>query len=374
MDRPPTIRWSMPPPPDSVFRDRDRGDPMKSRRVEIGRSGPAMDEDRRPPHGLNRRQLLRLLGCTGVLAPTSRVAVAQPYPARPIRWIIGFAPGGSADMAVRLVSDELSERLGQTVIVDNRPGAGTNIATEAVVRALPDGYTIGIVTPANAINVTLYEKLPFNVVRDVAPVAGINRSPIIIAMHPSVPFRTVGDLIVYAKANPGKLSMATGSNGTANQMTQGLFKMMAGVDILDVPYRGEALALPDVLAGQVNGMFITLTSGLEFVRDGRLRALAVTTIARTQMLPDVPAVADFVPGFESSTWNGVGAPRNTPPDIIARLNREINAVLSKPKIKERFESLGATTFVVSPVEFGDHVASEVDKWGKVVSFLNVKPD
>jgi tripartite-type tricarboxylate transporter receptor subunit TctC len=310
-----------------------------------------------------------------MLAPTSRVALAQPsYPARPIRWIIGFAPGGSADMAVRLVSDELSERLGQTVIVDNRPGAGTNIATEAVIRAPADGYTIGIVTPANAVNATLYEKLPFNILRDIAPVAGINRSPIIIAMHPAVPFSTVADLIAYAKANPGKLSMATGSNGTANQMTQGLFKMMAGVDILDVPYRGEALALPDVLAGQVHGMFITITAGLEFVRDGRLRALAVTTTTRAPMLPDVPPVAEFVPGFESSTWNGVGAPRNTPPDIVGRLNREINAVLATPKIKNRFEGLGATTFVASPAEFGSHLASEIDKWGHVVKSLNVKPD
>jgi tripartite-type tricarboxylate transporter receptor subunit TctC len=347
---------------------------VKRRRPEIGRSGPTRDGDRRPHRGFDRRQVLRLAACAGTLASTSRVAVAQPYPVRPIRWIIGFAPGGSADMVVRLVSDELSERLGQTVIVDNRPGAGTNIATEAVVRAPADGYTIGIVTPANAVNATLYERLSFNVLRDIAPVAGINRSPIIIAMHPSVPFSTVAGLIAYAKANPGKLSMATGSNGTANQMTQGLFKMMAGVDVLDVPYRGEALALPDVLAGQVHGMFITLTSGLEFVRDGRLRALAVTTMTRAPMLPDVPTIADFVPGFESSTWNGVGAPRYTPPDIVTRLNREINAVLATPKIKERFESLGATTFVASPAEFGSHLASEIDKWGHVVKSLNVKPD
>src|SRR5262249_5222053 len=209
-------------------------------------------------------------------------------------------------------------------------------------------YTIRLVPPSNAVNATLYDKLPFNFLRDIAPVAGINRSPIIIVMHPSVPIRTIGDLISYAKANPGKLTMATGTNGTANQMTQGLFKMMAGVDILDVPYRGEALALPDVLAAQVHGMFITLTSGLEFVRDGRLRAVAVTTTTRAQALPEVPVVADVVPNFESSTWNGVGAPRGTPPEIVARLNREINAVLTAPKIKGRFERLGATELLVSP--------------------------
>jgi tripartite-type tricarboxylate transporter receptor subunit TctC len=302
------------------------------------------------------------------------LARAQAYPARPLRWIIGFAPGGSADMVVRLVAEGLSQRLGQTVVVDNRPGAGTNIATEAVVRAPPDGYTIGIVTPANATNATLYEKLPFNFLRDTTPVAGLNLSPIVIVMHPSVPIRSVAELIAYAKANPGKLNMATGTNGTANHMTQGLFKMMAGVDIVDVPYRGEALSLPDVVGGQLHGMFITLTSGLEFVRDGRLRAVAVTTATRSQSLPDVPTVAETVPGFESSTWNGVGAPRNTPSDIIARLNRDINAVLADPRIKERFESVGATTLVISPAEFGKHIEAETEKWGKVVKFLGVKPN
>jgi tripartite-type tricarboxylate transporter receptor subunit TctC len=323
---------------------------------------------------LKRRHFLQLAGALSVASAVPRLARAQAYPARPLRWIIGFAPGGAADMAVRLVADGLSERLGQPVVVDNRPGAGTNIATEAVVRAPADGYTIGIVTPANAVNATLYDKLPFNFLRDIVPVAGINSSPIIIIVHPSMPIRSASELIAYAKANPGKLNMATGTNGTANQMTQGLFKMMAGVDIVDVPYRGEALALPDVLAGQVHGMFITLTSGLEFVRDGRLRAVAVTTATRAPALPDVPAVAEVVPGFESSTWNGVGAPRNTPPDIVARLNREINAVLADPKIKGRFEAVGATTLVVSPAEFGKHVEAETEKWGKVVKFLDVKPN
>jgi len=323
---------------------------------------------------LARRQFLHLAAGVAALPVATRIARAQAYPSRPVRWIIGFAPGGAADMAIRLVADGLSERLGQPVLVDNRPGAGTNIATEAVVRAPADGYTIGIVTPANATNATLYDKLPFNFLRDVVPVAGINSSPIIILVHPSMPIRSVGELIAYAKANPGKLNMATGTNGTANHMTQGLFKMMAGVDIVDVPYRGEALALPDLVAGQVHGMFITLTSGLEFARDGRLRAVAVTTATRASALPDVPSVAEVVAGFESSTWNGVGAPRNTPPDIVARLNRDINAVLADPKIKRRFEDVGATTLVVSPAEFGKHVEAETEKWGKVVKFLNVKPN
>jgi tripartite-type tricarboxylate transporter receptor subunit TctC len=323
---------------------------------------------------LKRRRFLQLAGALSIWSAVPRLARAQAYPARPVRWIIGFAPGGAADMAVRLVAEGLSERLGQTVVVDNRPGAGTNIATEAVVHAPADGYTIGIVTPANATNATLYDKLPFNFLRDIVPVAGINSSPILILVHPSTPIRSTSELIAYAKTNPGKLNMATGTNGTANHMTQGLFKMMAGVDIVDVPYRGEALALPDVVAGQVHGMFITLTSGLEFVRDGRLRAVAVTTATRAPALPDVPAVAEVVPGFESSTWNGVGAPRNTPPDIVARLNRDINAVLADPKIKGRFEAVGATTLVVSPAEFGKHVEAETEKWGKVVKFLDVKPN
>ena len=323
---------------------------------------------------MKRRRFLLIAGAFSVSSVVPRLARAQAYPARPVRWIIGFAPGGSADMAVRMVAEGLSERLGKTVIVDNRPGAGTNIATEAVVRAPADGYTIGIVTPANATNATLYDKLPFNFLRDITPVAGLNRSPIIIVMHPSVPIRSVAEFIAYAKANPGKLNMATGTNGTASQMTQGLFKMMAGVDIVDVPYRGEALSLPAVVGGQLHGMFITLTSGLEFVRDGRLRAIAVTTSARAAALPNVPTVAEVIPGFESSTWNGVGAPRNTPPEIVARLNRDINAVLADPKIKGRFEALGATTLVVSAAEFGKHVEAETEKWGKVVKFLGVKPN
>ena len=257
---------------------------------------------------MKRRRFLQLAGALSVSSVLPRLARAQDYPARPLRWIIGFAPGGSADMAVRMVAEGLSERLGKTVVVDNRPGAGTNIATEAVVRAPADGYTIGIVTPANATNATLYDKLSFNFLRDIAPVAGLNRSPIIIVMHPSVPIRSVSELIAYAKANPGKLNMATGTNGTANQMTQGLFKMMAGVDIVDVPYRGEALALPDVVGGQLHGMFITLTSGLEFVRDGRLRAIAVTTSARAAALPDVPTVAELMPGFEFEYLERRGRP------------------------------------------------------------------
>jgi tripartite-type tricarboxylate transporter receptor subunit TctC len=291
-----------------------------------------------------------------------------------VRWIVGFPPGGAADMVVRLVAEGLSGRLGQTVVVDNRPGAGTNIATEAAVRAPADGYTILLVTPANATNVTLYDRLPFNFLRDIVPVAGINRSPMVLLVHPSAPIKSVAELVAYAKANPGKFSMAIGSNGTASQMTQGLFKLMAGVDILGVPYRGEAPALTDLLGGQVQCMFVTLTSGLEYIRNGSLRALAVTTATRAEALPDVPVIADFLPGFESSTWNGVGAPRNTHAEIVARLNRDINAVLTAPKIKARFASLGATLLTVSPAEFGSHVKAETEKWGKVVKFLGLKPN
>jgi tripartite-type tricarboxylate transporter receptor subunit TctC len=321
-----------------------------------------------------RRRFFQLAGVAAASLVSPHIVCAQAYPSRPIRWIIGFAPGGAADVAVRMVAEGMSERLGQAVVVDNRPGAGTNIATEAVVRAPADGYTIGIVTPTNAVNATLYDKLSYNFLRDIAPVAGLNRSPIILVMHPSVPIRTVGEFIAYAKANPGKLALAAGSSGGANQMTQALFKLMTGLDFLDVPYRGEAPALIDLMSAQVQGMFVTLTSGLEFVRDGRVRVLGVASAARTQALPDAPAIADTVPGFESSTWNGVGAPRNTPPDIIERLNRVINAVLADPKIKARFESLGGETFVVSPAEFGKHVEAETEKWGRVVKFANVKPD
>ncbi len=277
-------------------------------------------------------------------------------------------------MVVRLVAEGLSERLGQPVVVDNRPGAGTNIATEATVRAPADGYTILLVTPANATNATLYDRLPYNFLRDIAPIAGINRSPMVMLVHPSSPLRSVHELIAYAKANPGKLSMAVGSNGTASQMTQGLFKMMAGVDILGVPYRGEAPALTDLLGRQVQGMFVTLTSGLEFVRNGNLRALAVTTATRAETLPDVPVIADYLPGFESSTWNGVGAPKNTPVEIVTRLNRDINAVLALPKIRARFTTLGATMLETSPGDFGNYIEVETEKWGKVVKFLDLKPN
>jgi tripartite-type tricarboxylate transporter receptor subunit TctC len=277
-------------------------------------------------------------------------------------------------MVVRLVAEGLSERLGQPVVIDNRTGAGTNIATEAAVRAPADGYTILLVTPANATNATLYDKLSFNFLRDIAPVAGINRSPMVLLVHPSGPFRSAEELIAYAKANPGKLTMAVGSNGTASQMTQGLFKMMSDVDILGVPYRGEAPALTDLLGRQVEGMFVTLTSGLEFVRNGSLRALGVTTATRAEVLPNVPIIADTLPGFESSTWNGVGVPKNTPVEIVTRLNRDINAVLALPQIRARFTTLGATILQTSPGEFGNHIETETEKWGKVVKFLDLKPN
>ncbi|MBI2320211.1 MAG: tripartite tricarboxylate transporter substrate binding protein [Betaproteobacteria bacterium] len=321
-----------------------------------------------------RRRFLQLAGLLSAATAVPRIARSQAYPARPLRWIVGFPPGGAADIVVRLIGEALSGRLGQQVIVDNRPGAGTNIAAEAVVRAPADGYTLLLVGPANAINATLYEKLPFNFLRDIAPVAGLNRSPMVMLVQPSSPFRTVAEFIAHAKSNPGKLSVASGGNGTASQMAGGLFKMMAGVNFVDVPYRGEAPALVDLRGGQVQAMFVTLTSGIEYARNGSLRALAVTTATRAQALPDVPSVADFVPGYESSTWNGVGTPRNTPAEIIARLNREINAVLADAKIKARFAGLGATPLPISPAEFGNLVETETAKWMKVVKFLGLRPN
>jgi tripartite-type tricarboxylate transporter receptor subunit TctC len=321
-----------------------------------------------------RRRFLQLAAAFVDVVAGRRIATAQTYPTRPIRWIVGFPPGGAADMVVRLIGESLSERLGQQIVIDNRPGAGTNIAAEAVVRAPADGYTLLLVGPANAINATFYEKLPFNFIRDIAPVAGINRSPLVMQVNPSLQARTITELIAYAKANPGKLAVASGGNGTASQLTAALFKMMAGVDMLDVPYRGEAPALTDLLGGQVQVMFGTLTSSIEYIRTGSLRALAVTTATRSQALPDLPTIGDVVPGYESSTWNGVGVPKSTPTEIVDRLNKEINAALADPRTKARFADLGATTLAISPSDFGRLIASETEKWGKVVKFSGVRPN
>ena len=321
-----------------------------------------------------RRQFLHLVAGAAVLPAMSRFARAQTYPTRPVRLIIGYPPGGSADMTARLMGQWLSERLGQTFVIESRPGAATNIATEAVVHAPPDGYTLLLVAPANAINVTLYEKLNYNFVHDIAPVAGLIRFPNVMEVNPSVPAKTVPEFIAYAKANPGKLNMASSGNGSTIHVSGELFKMMTGISMIHVPYRGGAPALTDMISGQVQVMFDNVPTSIEFIRAGKLRPLAVTTAQRSEVLPDLPTVADFVPGYEASAWYGVGAPKGTPAEIIDKLNSEINAILANPKTKSRFAELGASLIGGSPADFGRLVVEETDKWGKVVRFSGAKPD
>ena len=323
---------------------------------------------------LPRRRFLRLAGAAIALPAVSRIASAQAYPTRPVRLIIGYPPGGSADITARLVGQWLSERLGQPIVIESRPGGGTNIATEAVVRAAPDGYTLLLVAPANAINATLYDKLNYNFLRDIAPVAGLIRFPNVMEVNPSVPVKTVPEFIAYAKANPGKLNMASSGNGSTIHMSGELFKMMTGINMVHVPYRGGAPALTDLIAGQVHVMFDNLPTSAEHVRSGRLRGLAVTGTARSHVLPDLPTVADFLPGYEASAWYGLGAPRNTPAAVIDRLNDAVNAILADPTSQGRFAELGASLLPGSPADFGKLLADETEKWGKVVKFAGAKPD
>ena len=304
----------------------------------------------------------------------SRIARAQAYPTWPVRLIIGYPPGGAADITARLIGQWLSERLGQPFIIESRPGGGTNIATEAVVHAPPDGYTLLLVAPANAINATLFKKLNFNFIHDIAPVAGLIRFPNVMQVNPSVPAKTVLEFIAYAKANPGKLNMASAGNGSTPHVSGELFKMMTGVNMVHVPYRGAALALTDLIGGQVQVMFENPLSSIEFMRAGKLRPLAVTTATRSEVLPDLPTIADFVPGYEASGWFGVGVPKGTPDEIVDKLNKEINAILSDPKAKARFAELGASPMPGSPADFGKFVADETDKWAKVVKFSGARPD
>jgi tripartite-type tricarboxylate transporter receptor subunit TctC len=323
---------------------------------------------------LARRRFLHLATAAAALPSVSRVATAQTYPTRPVRLIIGYPPGGSADITARLLGQWLSERFGQPFVIESRPGASTNIATEAVVRAPPDGYTLLLVAPANAINATLYEKLNFNFISDIAPVAGIIRFPNVMVVNPLVPAKTVPEFIAYAKANPGRLNMASSGNGSTIHVSGELFKMMTGVNMIHVPYRGGAPALTDMISGQVQVMFDNVPTSIEFIRAGKLRALAVTTATRSEVLPDLPTVADFVPGYEASAWYGVGVPKGTPDDIIDKLNKEINAILAEPKAKARLADLGASLLAGSPADFGKLVADETEKWGKVVKFSGAKPD
>ena len=323
---------------------------------------------------LSRRSLLHLSAGAVALPALSCRARAQTYPARPIRLIIGYTPGGSADITARLTGQWLSERLGQSVIVESRPGGGTNIATEAVVRATPDGYTLLLAAPANAINATLYDKLSFEFLRDIVPVAGIIRFPNVVDVNPSLPVKSIPELIAYAKTNPGKLNMASSGNGSTIHMSGELFKMLTGINMVHVPYRGGAPALTDLIAGQVHVMFDNLPTSAEHVKSGRLRGLAVTGTARSHVLPDLPTVADFLPGYEASAWYGLGAPRNTPAAVIDRLNDAVNAILADPTSQGRFAELGASLLPGSPADFGKLLADETEKWGKVVKFAGAKPD
>jgi tripartite-type tricarboxylate transporter receptor subunit TctC len=323
---------------------------------------------------LPRRQFLHLAAGAAALPFVSRFAWAQSYPTRPVRLIVGFAPGGATDIMARLMGQSLSERLGQQFVIENRPGAASNVGTEAVVNAAPDGYTLLLVTSVNAINATLYEKLNFNLIRDVAPVASTHREPFVMEANPSVPVKTVAEFIAHAKANPGKINMASAGIGSGNHVSGELFKMMTGVNLVHVPYRGAGPSLVDLLGGQVQVTFPTMSSSIEYVRAGRIRALAVTTATRSPVLPDIPTVAEFVPGYESSFWTGVGAPKNTPAEIVDKLNKEINAALADPKMKARLADLGATALPGSRADFGRLIADETEKWAKVVKFAGIKAD
>jgi tripartite-type tricarboxylate transporter receptor subunit TctC len=323
---------------------------------------------------LPRRKFLHLAAGAAALPAVSRIAWAQAYPARPVRWIVPFPPGGPADILSRLMGQWLSERLGQPFVIDNRPGAAGNIGTQVVVKSTPDGYTILMAGTPNTINATLYDQLNFNFIRDIAPVANIMRGPLVMVVNPSVPANTVPEFIAYAKAHPGKINMASGGNGSSPHVAGELFKMMAGVDMVHVPYRGGAPGLTDLLGGQVQVYFANMPAAIEHIRAGKLRALAVTTATRSDALPDIPPVGEFVPGYEASGWFGVGAPKGTPAEIIDKLNREINAALVDPKIKARLADLGGDVLALSPADFGKLIAEETEKWGKVIRAANIKAE
>ena len=323
---------------------------------------------------LNRRQFLHLAAGAAALPAVSRVAWAQAYPTRPVRVIVGFAAGGGVDITARLIGEWLSERLGQSFVTENRTGAGGNIGTEAVVNAAPDGYTLLLATIPNAVNATLYEKLNFNFIRDIAPVGGIIRVPQVILVHPSVPAKTIPEFIAYAKANPDKVNMGSAGSGSAPHLAGALFSFLAGIKMVHVPYRGQGPALADLLSGQVQVFFATTPGMTDFIRSGKLRALAVTTASRAEVLPDLPTVGEFVPGYEASQWYGLGAPKNTPAEIVDKLNKEINAALIDARMKARFAEIGGAALAGSPAEFGRFIADETEKWGKVVKFAGIKPE
>ena len=320
---------------------------------------------------MRRREFIMLVGAAAAWPLAAR---AGPYPSRPVRIVVGYAAGGSNDIVARLIGQWLAERLGQSFIIENRPGAGTNIATEAVVTAAPDGYTLLMVNPANAVNATLYERLNFVFLRDITPVASMIRQPLIMLVNPSVPAKTIPEFIDYAKGNPGKINMASGGKGSINHVAGELFKMMAGVDLVHVPYRGAGPALADLLGGQVELLFGGMASSVDHVRAGKLRALAVTTATRWEALPDTPAVSEFVPSYEASDWFGLGAPKNTPAEIVDILHNEVNAGLADSKLRARVSELGGAVLRSSPADFGKLIAAETEKWAKVIKFAGIKAD
>ena len=347
---------------------------MKNRKREICTSGSVRDEDGQPPHLLGRRTILHLAAGAAALPGVSLKSWAQTYPSRPVRIVVGFAAGGPTDIIARLIGQWLSERLGQQFVIENRPGAAGKIATEAVVRAPPDGYTLLQVSTSAAINATLYGKLNYDFIRDIVPVAGIIRAPGVVVVNPTVSARTIPELIAYAKANPGKLTMASPGTGSSPHLAGELFKTMTGVNITLVSYRGDAPAITDLLAGQVQMMIPAPAAFIEYIRAGKVRALAVTTSTRWEGLPDIPTVSEFVPGYEASFWWGVGAPKNTPAEIMDRLNKEINAGLADPKMKARLADLGGTVLPGTPADFGKLIADETEKWGKVIQAANIKAE
>jgi tripartite-type tricarboxylate transporter receptor subunit TctC len=323
---------------------------------------------------LRRRQFLELAGAALTAPAFSRVASAEEYPARPVRIVAGFAAGGGVDITARLIGQWLTDRLGQSFVTENRAGAGGNIGTEAVVNAASDGYTLLLATVPNAVNASLYAGLKFDFIRDIAPVAGIIRVPMVILLNPKIAARTVPEFIAYAKANPGKINMASAGNGSAPHMAGELFKMMAGVDLVHVPYRGQGPALTDLLGGDVQVLFATAPGTTDYIKDGRLRALAVTTAVRADILPDLPTVADFVPGYEASQWYGLAAPKGTLAGIVERLNKEVNAAIADPGMKARLAAIGGEPLPGSPAEFGKLIAEETEKWAKVVRAAGIKPE
>jgi tripartite-type tricarboxylate transporter receptor subunit TctC len=323
---------------------------------------------------LQRRDFLRLAGGLAALPTLTRVAGAQAYPARPVRLLVGFAPGGGTDVMARLMQPLLSEKLGQQIVIENRPGAGTNIATEAVINATADGYTLLACSLANAGNATLYTDLRFNFIRDTTPIAGIALDPFVLQVTPSLPVHTIPELIAYAKAHPGKVNYGSGGIGSGNQLSAELFKSMSGIDLVHVPYRGAGPAMVDLMGGQVQVMFNTMSASLEHVRGGKLRALGVATKARQAALPDVPTVAEFVPGYEASFWTGIVGPKGTPAEVVERVNKETNAGLADSRIKARLVEWGATALTGSPADFAKFIADETEKWGKVVKAANIKAE